>query len=88
MANHKSALKRAKQNELRELRNRSFRTRIKSMIKKVNQALEAKSPEEAKAAMDKAQSLLDKGASRGVIHKNKASRKISRLAKKVRALAS
>ncbi|SHK09874.1 SSU ribosomal protein S20P [Desulfatibacillum alkenivorans DSM 16219] len=87
MANHKSALKRAKQNTIKQIRNRSYKTRLRNMVKKVNQAVEAQSADEAKAILVETQSIIDKCASKGVIHKNTASRKISRLAKKVEALA-
>lgn len=87
MANHKSALKRAKQNTIKQIRNRSYKTRLRNMVKKVNQAVEAQSADEAKAVLVETQSIIDKCASKGVIHKNTASRKISRLAKKVEALA-
>ncbi|MBI9074992.1 MAG: 30S ribosomal protein S20 [Desulfatibacillum sp.] len=87
MANHKSALKRATQNTIRQMRNRSYKTRLRNMVKKVNQAVEAESVDEAKAILIETQAIIDKCASKGVIHKNTASRKISRLAKKVDALA-
>ena len=87
MANHKSALKRANQNTIKQMRNRSYKTRLRNMVKKVNQAVEAQSVDEAKAILVETQSIIDKCASKGVIHKNTASRKISRLAKKVEALA-
>ncbi|ACL02898.1 30S ribosomal protein S20 [Desulfatibacillum aliphaticivorans] len=87
MANHKSALKRAKQNTIKQMRNRSYKTRLRNMVKKVNQAVEAQSVDEAKTILVETQSIIDKCASKGVIHKNTASRKISRLAKKVEALA-
>lgn len=88
MANHKSALKRAKQNEIKQLRNKAVRTRIKNAVKQVNAALEAGAAPDAKAILDKAKAIIDKGAAKGVIHKNTASRKISRLARKVAALGS
>ncbi len=88
MANHKSALKRAKQNLVKQMRNRSIRTRIKNIVKQVNDALEAGSAPEAQSVLNKAKAIIDKGAAQGVIHKNTASRKISRLAKKVAALGA
>ena len=87
MANHKSALKRANQNTIKQMRNRSYKTRLRNMVKKVNQAVEAQSVEEAQAMLVETQAIIDKCASKGVIHKNTASRKISRLAKKVQVLA-
>ncbi|MBF0451230.1 MAG: 30S ribosomal protein S20 [Candidatus Magnetomorum sp.] len=87
MANHKSALKRAKQNTLQQGRNKSEKTRMKNTIKKVLSAVEEKSKETASAALTAAQSIIDKASKRGVIHKNAASRKISRLKLKINQLA-
>ena len=81
MANHKSALKRAGQSERRRLRNRAVKTRVKNVIKEV-QVMKADSPDGAIAeSMVKAQSIIDKAAKKGVLHKRTAARKISRLAK-------
>lgn len=76
MANHKSALKRARQNEKRRLRNKSVKTRVKSVVKAVRSA-----DDDAAAKLDEAKSVIDKAAKRGVIHKRTATRNISRLAK-------
>ena len=62
LANHKSALKRAKQNVLRNLRNKSVRTRIKGAIKAVLTAVEEKDAAKAQAAMKEAQVVIDKGS--------------------------
>lgn len=78
MANHKSAVKRAKQNEKRRLRNRTVKTRVKSVTKAVRATGEATAEERA-AALLSAQSIIDKAAKKGVIHKRTASRKIARL---------
>ncbi len=86
MANHKSAIKRALQSEARRIRNRSRKTRMKTAVKKLEEALAARSPEQAQATLKEAISVIDKTASKGVIHKNMASRKISRLTRKVNAL--
>ena len=87
MANHKSAIKRAKQSELRRVRNRSRRTRMKHAVKSLEEALVSRNTEEAQSRLKEAISVIDRTASRGVIHKNHASRKISRLTQKVNALA-
>ncbi|MCF8080053.1 MAG: 30S ribosomal protein S20 [Desulfobacterales bacterium] len=79
MANHKSALKRAKQNEERKLRNKAVRTRVRSAVKEVRSA----SPEAAAEALLAAQSTIDRAAKKGVLHRKNASRKISRLKKLV-----
>jgi small subunit ribosomal protein S20 len=87
LANHKSAIKRAKQSELRRVRNRSRRTRMKHAIKSLEEALVSRNVEEAQSRLKDAISVIDRTASKGVIHKNHASRKISRLTQKVNALA-
>lgn len=86
MANHKSAEKRARQNEIRRLRNKAVKTRIKNITKDVRQASAEAAKEEAKANMDAAQSLIDKAVKKGVIHKKTAARKISRLSKLVNTI--
>jgi small subunit ribosomal protein S20 len=80
LANHESALKRARQNEARKLRNRMVKTRIKNVVKSVRQAVETPSAETA-TTLNQAKSLIAKAAKKGVIHKKNASRKIARLAK-------
>ena len=82
MANHKSALKRARQNENRRLRNKSVKTRVKSVVKAVRTA-----GEDAAAKLDEAKSVIDKAAKRGVIHKRTAARSISRLSKHVNSVS-
>ena len=86
MANHKSAVKRARQSEEQRVRNRSRKTRMKNVIRGLEEAIAGKSPEKAAEQLKKAASVIAKTASRGVIHKNTASRKISRLTTRVNAL--
>jgi len=86
MANHKSAIKKARQDEVRRLRNRMYKTRFKNVAKKVEAALEEKNKDAAKAALHEAISVMDKIASKGIVHKNTAARKKSRLSLKVNAL--
>ncbi len=88
MANHKSALKRARQNEVRRIRNKSTKTRIKNIVKDVRLAVSEKSKESALTKLDTAKSIIDKAAKKGVIHKKTASRKISRLSKNVNAISA
>ncbi len=83
MANHKSALKRARQNELGRLRNKAVKTRLKSIVKNVHLSVEESSNEDVTAKLITAQSLIDKASKKGVIHKKTAARKISRLSKLV-----
>ncbi|MBU3950274.1 MAG: 30S ribosomal protein S20 [Proteobacteria bacterium] len=82
MANHKSALKRARQDEVRRLRNKSVKTRVKNIIKDVREtASTIESKESFLKNLNAAKSIIDKSAKKGVIHKRTASRKISRLSK-------
>lgn len=76
-----SALKRARQAEKLRLRNRAVKTEIKTVTKKVETAVTKKDREGARKAFIEAAQVISKAASKGVIHKNTASRKISRLAK-------
>ena len=85
MANHKSALKRARQNELSRLRNKAVKTRVKSIVKDVRFSVEESSNGDVVAKLISAQSLIDKASKKGVIHKRTAARKISRLSKLVNA---
>ena len=88
MAIHKSALKRARQNQVRKSRNLGYKTRVKKAVKEVRAAVAGNSPEEAKERFIKAVSITQKTASKGVIHKRKAARKISRLARQVNQFTS
>ena len=88
MANHKSALKRARQNEVKRTRNRSYKTRVKKAIRLVRSAVEDSTIEQAQVSFTKAVSIIQKTASNGVIHRNQAARKISRLARRINQLAS
>ncbi len=83
MANHKSAIKRARQNEIRRQRNRAVKTRVKGIIKDVHAAAHGED-QDAAAKLQTAQSLIDKAAKKGVLHRKTAARKISRLTKTVR----
>ncbi len=88
MANHKSAEKRNRQSQDRRLRNRVNKSQMKNAIRKVNDAVDAGSQEQAKEALLKAIPVIAKTASKGTIHKKTASRKISRLAKSVNKIES
>lgn len=83
MANHKSAEKRNRQAQVRRLRNKMNKSRMKTEVRKVNEAIVAGSEEEAKSSLQAAISIIAKTASKGTIHKKTASRKISRLTKRV-----
>ncbi|MFS1513563.1 30S ribosomal protein S20 [Chengkuizengella sp. SCS-71B] len=86
MPNIKSAIKRVKTSEKRRLINAAKKSALRTAIKTVDTAIEDKNAESAKAALSDAIKKLDKAASKGLIHKNAASRKKSRLTKKVNAL--
>ena len=83
MATHKSAIKRQKQAEKKHEINKSVKSMLKTLAKKVEQAVVAKNADVAKEAMVKAMKAYDKAASQGILHKSTASRKISRLSTKV-----
>ena len=86
MANTPQAKKRIRRNARRELINHSRISRIRTFIKAVESAVAAGQKDEAADALRKAQPEMARGVARGVLHKNTASRKFSRLAKRVAAL--
>ena len=88
MAIHKSVIKRQKQSEKKHEINKSVKSMLKTLSKKVEQAVEAKNADVAKDAMVKAMKAYDKAASKGILHKSTASRKISRLSTKVNKIAT
>ena len=88
MATHKSALKRARQSENRRLRNRTIKSHLRARVKGVKSAVEAKDYEKAQESLLQVIPVIDKAASKGVIHKRNAARSISRLTRKVAALKS
>lgn len=88
LANHASAIKRHKQNLKARERNRRVKTRVKNAIKAVRQAVSLKDPAAAEQALVSASSVLDKAATKKVIHWKKAARNISRLTLAVNALKS
>ncbi|MFU0827879.1 MAG: 30S ribosomal protein S20 [Lachnoclostridium sp.] len=87
MANIKSAKKRILVNQTKALRNKAIRSKVKTLTKKVDAAVAAGDKELAKANLIVAISEIDKAASKGVFHKNTASRKVSRLSKAVNSIA-
>lgn len=88
MANHKSAKKRIIRNENRSRINSARVSRIRTFVKKVEAAIASGNADTAREALRAAQPELQRGVSRGVFHKNTVSRKISRLAARVKALAA
>lgn len=87
MANTPQAKKRIRRNERRAEINGSRMSRVRTLVKKVEAALEAGDKPAAQAALSAAQPELARGVARGVLHKNTASRKFGRLTKRVAALA-
>jgi small subunit ribosomal protein S20 len=86
LANIKSAKKRARQTIVRNERNVSQRSMLRTAVKKVIKAIDANDAAAATAAFNSAQPILDRFAARGLIHKNKAARHKSRLTARIRAL--
>lgn len=86
MAHHKSAIKRIKQTEKRSARNRHQKSTLKTYIKRVREAVEKKDKEAAIAALKITIPVIDKTATKGVIHKSNAARSVSRLTKLVNTL--
>lgn len=87
LANIKSAKKRILVNETKAARNRQIKSKVKTMMKKVDAAVAANDKELAKSSLVEAMSEIDKACSKGVFHKNTAARKVSRLTKAVNKLA-
>jgi small subunit ribosomal protein S20 len=87
LANHKSALKRARQNDAEKIRNLGRKTRIKSVVKEVRAAIAGNSKDKAIETLRKAQVIIQKSVSNGAIHKKKASRKISRLTRQANKIS-
>ena len=86
MANSPQARKRARQNVTRKLRNRSYRSSIRTSIKSLLNAISSGDKKAAPAAYQQATSAIDKGAGKGLMHKNNAARLKSRLNKRIQAL--
>jgi len=88
LAIHKSAIKRAKQNEVRRLRNKAVKTRVKGAVKEMRATASDASKEDALKSLNSTKSTIDKAAKKGVLHKKTAARKISRLEKLVNSSAA
>jgi small subunit ribosomal protein S20 len=88
MPNIKSAIKRVKTNEKKRALNASQKSALRTAVKSADQAVAGTDVEAAKAALIVATKKLDKAVTKGLIHKNAASRKKSRLAKKINSLSA
>lgn len=87
MANTTQSAKRARQNEKRFTVNKTRRSRIRTFLRKVEEAIASGNKDAAVDALRAAQPELMRGVTKGVVHKNTASRKMSRLASRVKAIA-
>ncbi len=88
MANHKDALKRARQSNERRLRNRHYRSQMRNHIKQIRAAIDAGDAEQAKALLPKTVSVIQHVAQKGIIHKRNAARRVSRLAQAVNKIGA
>ncbi|MDF3073249.1 MAG: ribosomal protein [Alphaproteobacteria bacterium] len=88
MANHKSAAKRARQTKRRTTTNNARRSRVRTFIKKVETAIEAGDQKAAAAALKEAQPEIARGAAKGALPKNTASRKISRMSARIKTMGA
>ena len=88
MANSANALKRNRQNIKRRARNKHFRSTMRSQVKKLNAALESGDAEKAQAELPATVSLIHRLASKGIIHRRQAARRVSRLTSKVVAISA
>ena len=88
MANSPQAKKRARQNERRAEVNKARRSRIRTHLRKVEEAIASGDQSAATDALKSAQPELMRGVTKGIVHKNTASRKMSRLSKRVKALGA
>ena len=87
MANTPQSKKRARQNERRNEVNKARRSRIRTFLRRVEEAIESGDREAANSALVAAQPELMRGVTKGVYHKNTAARKMSRLSARVKAIA-
>jgi small subunit ribosomal protein S20 len=88
VANIKSQIKRNRQNEKARLRNKSVKSSLKTVIRKLNEASTTGNVETSTALLRDASRQLDKAVSKGVIHKNQAANRKSAIAKRIAALSA
>ncbi len=88
MANIKSAIKRIKQGEKRRVRNAAARSTVRTALKSARTALDGGQVAQAREALHRTIQILDKAVTKGVVHKNAAARKKSRLTRQLNALSS
>jgi len=88
MNKHPSAQKRHRQSVKRHVRNQAIRSRVRTFVKRVRESIDASNRDEATERLQSAARAIDRAVTKGVLHRNTASRKISRLTRAVRALAA
>ncbi|TMA82352.1 MAG: 30S ribosomal protein S20 [Deltaproteobacteria bacterium] len=88
MTKHPSAQKRHRQSIKRQVRNLAIRSRVRTFVKRVRESVDARNTAEATERLKSAARAIDKAVTKGVLHRNTASRKISRLTRAVRSLAA
>ena len=88
MANTAQSKKRARQADARYAVNKARRSRIRTFLRKVEEAIASGNPDPAQAALKAAQPELARGVTKGVLHKNTVARKMSRLASRVKAVVT
>ena len=88
MANIKSAMKRIRQSEKRRVRNAAVRSTVRTSVKSARASIESGQADQARETLQRTIQTLDKAVTKGVIHKNTAARKKSRLTRQLNALAS
>ena len=88
MNKHPSAQKRHRQSVKRQARNQAIRSKVRTFVKRVRESIDAKNADEATARLQGATRAIDKAVTKGVLHRNTASRKISRLTRAVRSLTA
>lgn len=88
MVKHKSVMKRDRQGKVRRVRNMGRKTRVKNMVKGVRAAVAQNQPEQAQTALQQAIPIIQRTAAKGSLHWKTAARKISRLTRRVNALAA
>ncbi len=86
MAHHKDAIKRARQNEERRIRNKHYKSRMRNQIKTLRSAIQDGNTEKARDILPKTVSIIQRLAQKGIIHKRNAARKVSRLTRAVNAM--
>ncbi len=88
MNKHPSAQKRHRQSVTRHARNQAIRSRVRTFVKRVRESIDARNVDEASDRLQSATRAIDKAVTKGVLHRNTASRKISRLTLAVRTLTA